>query len=116
MTDKQMGLIRKQLPARTQVPWKDWTEEQKKIDRELSCIEMINSILAYGGLGFDAETIMKQEEKSYHNYLDDYVEAFGREKIIELIQEQINSIERIAYNIHTDSEGCSYNAIIWKEE
>ena len=116
MTDNQMKLIRKQLPARSQIPWKDWTEEQQRIDSELSCIDMINSILAYGGFGYDAETVIKREEQSYHNYLYDYVKEFGREKIIELIQEQINSIERIAYNIHTDSEGCSYNAIIWKEE
>ena len=115
MTDKQMDLIRKQLPARTRVPWKDWTEEQKQIDRELSCISTINSILAYGGLGYDAETIMKREEESYHNYLADYVKLFGRKKVIELIQGQINSIERIAYNVATDSEGCSYNSIIWNE-
>lgn len=116
MTDRQIELIRKQLPARTQVPWREWTEEQKQIDRELDCVSMINSILAYGGFGFDAETVMQREENRYHNYLAEYVKLFGRDKVVELIQGQINSIKHINSNVHTDSEGCTYNSIVWVDE
>ena len=115
MTDRQMDLIRKQLPARSQVPWKDWTEEQKQLEKELSCIDMINSILAYDWFGEDAESVMAHEEKAYKNYLAEYVELFGRNKVVELIQEQINSISTIQRNVHTDSEGVTYNSIVWNE-
>lgn len=116
MTDKQMDLIRKQLPARSQVPWKEWSEEQKKIDKELSCIDMINSILAYHWFGEDAEWVMQHEEKAYKNYLAEYVDLFGRDRVVKLIQEQIDSIDSIKRNVHTDSEGLSYNSIIWIDE
>ena len=116
MTDKQMELIRKQLPALTRVPWNEWTEEQKQLDMELSCISMINSILAYGGGGFDAETVMRREENGYHNYLDKYVKMFGRERVVELIQGQIESIVGIRDCVYEDSDGCTYNSIIWVDE
>jgi hypothetical protein len=116
MTDKQMDLIRKQLPARSQVPWKEWTEEQKKINRELSCIDMINSILAYNWFGEDAEWVMQYEEKAYKNYLAEYVELFGRDKVVELIQAQIDSIDNIKRRVYTDNEGVSYNSIIWIDD
>ena len=115
MTDRQMDLIRKQLPKRTQVPWSEWTDEQKRIDKELSCISMINSILAYNWFGESAEQIMQMEERAYKNYLAEYVALFSRNTVVDLIQEQINSIRCIKRNVHTDSEGVSYNSIVWEE-
>lgn len=76
---------------------------------------MIDSILAYGGFGFTAEEVLKNEEKSYHNYLAEYVEMLGREKAIALIEGQIESIDHINSCVYTDSEGCTYNSIVWKE-
>lgn len=116
MTDRQMKLIRKQLPARTQVPWREWTEEQKQIDRELDCVSMINSILAYDWFGQSAEEIMVHEENAYYNYLADYVKLFGRANVVALIQEQMNDIKDIKRNVSTDSEGLSYNAIVWIDD
>lgn len=84
-------------------------------DRELSCIDMINSILCYNCAGYkDAEQVMRYEETSYHNYLADYVELFGRDKVVALIQDQINSIDNINHSVYTDSEGLTYNSINWK--
>ena len=83
--------------------------------QELSCINMINSILAYDWFGQDAEWVMQHEEKAYKNYLAGYVEMFGRERVVELIQGQIDSIKEIKRNVHTDSEGLSYNSIVWNE-
>lgn len=91
-------------------------KEYQLRDRELSCISMINSILAYQGRGMtNAEDVLQMEERSYHNYLADYVELFGRDKVIALIQEQIDSIYRVDTCVYTDGEGVSYNSIIWKE-
>lgn len=91
-------------------------KEYKMREEELSCIDMINSILAYDWFGQDAEWVMEYEEKSYYNYLEDYVDMFGRDKVVELIQGQIDSIRDIKRNVHVDNEGVSYNSIIWRED
>ena len=90
-------------------------KEYELRQQELSCINMINSILAYDWFGQDAEWVMQHEEKAYKNYLAKYVALFGRKKVVELIQNQINSIKSIMRNVHTDNEGLSYNSIIWNE-
>ena len=85
--------------------------------KELDCISMINSILAYQGAGMtDAEAVMQMEERAYYNYLADYVKLLGRDKVVALIQGQINSIERVRHGVYRDSEGCTYNSIVWKNE
>ena len=90
-------------------------EEYELRDRELSCISMIDSILCYNCRGWqDAERVLAYEESSYHDYLADYVKLFGRDKVIELIQGQIDSIESISTNVYTDDEGCTYNSINYK--
>ncbi len=90
-------------------------EEYRLRDRELSCISMIDSILCYNCRGWqDAERVLKYEETSYHNYLADYVDLFGRDKVLELIQGQIDSIDSVSVGVFTDSEGCTYNSINYK--
>ncbi len=79
---------------------------------ELSCIEMINSLLCYDCAGFkNAEEVMQREE---NNYLKTYVEKLGRERVVELIQEQIDSIEHVESGVFVDDEFVSYNSIVWK--
>ena len=90
-------------------------KEYKLRDQEIWCIEMINSILAYRCRGYSAEQVMQSEERSYHNYLADYVEDLGRDRVVELIQGQIDSIERVAVGVGRDGEGLTYNSIIWKD-
>lgn len=89
-------------------------EEYRLRKEELSCISMIDSILAYGGFGFTAEQVMKNQERAYHNYLDQYVKLLGRTKVVELIQGQIDSISSISHGVFTDGEGCTYNSINYK--
>lgn len=91
------------------------TRTQQRREKELDCIEMINSILAYNWSGHTAEQIMQMQENSYYNYLARYVKTFGRKKVVKLIQEQIDSISCINKAVHTDSEGNKYNSITWKE-
>lgn len=91
-------------------------QEYELRERELSCISMINSILAYSCHGYTAEEVMAHEESAYRNYLADYVEMLGREKVVALIQGQIDSIDHVEQNVYTDSEGLMYNSIIWKDE
>lgn len=89
-------------------------EEYKLRRQELFCISMIDSILAYGGFGRTAKQVLHNQEKSYHNYLEGYVEVLGRDRVIELIQGQIDSIASISNGVFTDGEGCTYNSINYK--
>jgi hypothetical protein len=124
MTDNQFEQKKKELREEMNSQGFGWIngkyikppKEYELRERELSCISMINSILAYNWFGESAEEIMQMEERGYKNYLAEYVALFSRKKVVELIQEQINSIKDIKRNVHTDGEGVSYNSIIWKEE
>lgn len=123
MTDRQFEQRKKELREEMKSQGFGWIDgnyikppkEYELKERELSCINMINSILAYDWFGQDAEWVMEHEEKAYKNYLAEYVALFGRSKVIELIKEQINSIKMINRNVHTDNEGLSYNSIVWNE-
>ena len=125
MTDKQLDQAKKELKEEMNAHGYGWingsyvqpTKEYYLRDRELWCIEMINSILAYNGAGMtDAEAVMQMEERAYHNYLADYVELFGRDKVVALIQGQIDSMSHVKAGVFTDNEGVTYNSIIWKDE
>lgn len=123
MTDKQFDKKKQELQAAMNAAGFGWIDgkfiqpphEYNMRSKELSCISMINSILAYDWHGDDAEGVMQMEENAYHNYLAEYVTLFGREKVVELIQGQIDSIRCIKECVHTDNEGVTYNSIVWRE-
>ena len=124
MNDKQLSLAKKQLREEMNAKGYGWIngkyhklpKEYEFRHDELNCIEMINSILAYNCSGMtDAEAVMQHEERSYHNRLADYVKELGRDKVVSLIQGQIDSIDYVKCGVHTDGEGLTYNSIVWKE-
>lgn len=124
MNDKQFEQIKRELRAEMTAKGVGWingtyikpSKEYELRTKELDCISMINSILCYSCRGFkDAESVLQYEEKSYHNYLSDYVKTLGRDKVIILIQDQINSIAEIKDGVFTDNEGLTYSSIIWRE-
>lgn len=123
MNDKQLELAKQKLRREMNSIDCGWIDgkyikpphEYELRTMELSCISMINSILAYSCFGYTAEEVMAHEESAYRNYLADYVEALGRDNVIALIQGQIDSIDHIEQNVFADSEGLMYNSIIWKE-
>jgi hypothetical protein len=124
MTDKMLEQKKQALREEMNAKGFGWIDgkyikppkEYKMQEEELSCIDMINSILAYDWFGESAEWVMEHEEKKYYNYLEDYVDMFGRDRVVELIQGQIDSIRDIKRNVHVDNEGVSYNSIIWRED
>jgi hypothetical protein len=107
MTDGQIYIARKQLPSRTNIPRSEWSEKEKKIDRELSCRDMINSILCYDG----------KKDVIKNRYLYDYIKELGVDVVQRLIDEQIEDFDKatVLRGVHTDSEGISYNSIIWAD-
>lgn len=125
MTEKQLDQKRQELRDELKAKGYGWIngeyikppKEYELRDRELWCIDMIHSILAYNwSKGQTAEQVMQMEERGYKNYLEDYVKLFGREHVVNLIEDQINDIDHIERCVFTDGEGVTYNSIIWKEE
>lgn len=124
MTDKQLEKKNRELRDEMNAQGFGWIDgnyikppvEYQMAQKKLNCINMINSILAYDWYEESAEDIMVHEEKSYHNYLAEYVELFGRENVVALIQGQMDDIKTIKRNIYTDNEGVSYNSIVWADE
>lgn len=124
MTDKELEQKRKECRDKMATEGYGWVDGKyiqppasyKLVSEELQCVDMINSILAYGGFGLTAEEILQCQEQSYHNYLAQYVGLLGRRRVIELIQGQIDSIITIHSSVFTDDEGVTYNSIVWKNE
>lgn len=98
MSTKELQELKNTIP-----PYSDyatWTDEQKRLDKRISCIEMINSCLIYGyGLDY---------------YLEDYKKQIGEEEVNQLIEEQkgyFHNHVNIHHGVYTDGDGCSYNSI-----
>lgn len=99
MTRKQIENARKELGL-----FQNWTEKEKKIDKELWCREMINSCLCYG--------------TNFYKHADNYIVDLGATRVNELFIEQMNDFKKakVIKNSYTDFEGCTYNTIIWEDE
>lgn len=100
--------------------YSELSDEEKKLYQELSCRSMINSILAYTKIDWNgdrpsAKEIVDAQDKQYKNYLKEYIDIFGKDRVIELVQEQMDRIEDVDWDTDTDSEGLSYNSIRYKE-
>lgn len=108
MTGKEIERMRNSMPKWENGKPPVLTAEQERIDRELWCREMINSILIYYG----KNNIMNDR------YLKDYIEELGIETVKRLVNEQIEDFEKatVLVDVHTDYEGLSYNSIIWADE
>ncbi len=84
MTDKQIRAAKDSLPR-----LRDMNEEQERVYAELSCREMINSIMIYGNINSPYNE--KTGELDY--YLRDYAKDsgfydIGKERVLDLIREQ----------------------------
>lgn len=115
MTEKQLQKL------------KDYLREKYKDDlkgrfscreeKEISCREMINSLLCYNYYNItDAKTILMKERGRYHDYLKKHVDELGEQRVIELIEEQRASIFAVLFNVGEDNEGVMYNSIVWADE
>lgn len=117
MTIKQIEAARKRLPRLYDVPWKSWTENQRQLYEELSCREMVNSCLCYGGIsGFWRK--FDGFPEGWHSYADTYIAKLGEDLVREIVAEQERDFAKatVFRNVYTDCEGCTYNSIRWIDE
>lgn len=106
MNRKTIEELKKTLPNYIGC-YKDMTEEQKRLDEELSCREMIMSCLIYG------ENIYSSR------YIMEYTDDLGDQRVLELCKEQekyFNENCEVLQNVYTDNEGVSYNSLVEKEQ
>lgn len=116
MTHKEIEAAKATLPRGLEKPWKDWTDEQRRLYNELSCREMIDSCLTYEGIeGFWRECEWRFGDKSY---AAPHVRALGLERVKELVAEQEADFAKakVSRDVFTDSEGVTYNSVRWGDE
>ena len=125
MTAKQIEAARDLLHMRyygdesrlTQNLKQPWTKEDEVFEEELSCREMINSILIYGGN-------CDEDGYQYKQYLLPYTKKgtwhdglISKERLAELISEQKADIAKAEIGFAGyDSEGVSYNYCKFADE
>ena len=127
MTDKQMKRIKDELDEKyygNKPLFKEnlkmpISKQDETIYQELSCRDMINSILIYGDNQCD------ENSYSFKNYLLPYTQKITYhkglitlERLRELIKEQQESVAKaiVHKNVGCDSEGLMYNSITWEDE
>ena len=103
MTEKEIKQARKTAPRFTGIAL---TEEQKQLHRELDCRNMINSCLCYW------------HDFLNSRYVDSYIDEIWKKRVLQLYLEQLEDFEKseVLYDVYTDSEWCTYNAIKWYDE
>lgn len=118
MTQKEIDRAKATLPRR--FGYKTWTEEQKRLDNELSCRDMINSCLTYHGEKFGWIAFWEEEEWRWgdKSYAAPYVRALGRERVEALFDEQLADFRKatVHYTVFTDDEGLTYNSVQWADD
>lgn len=116
MTDKQIEKreheIRNAIQLRIGGNWldtlKNQTAEEEKELQELATRSMVNSCACYGGL--------KVSEYDREHYFTIGDKVLGKEKVNEIIADQIEFFRnhaKVLHDVYIDCYGCSYNSIQW---
>lgn len=121
MTDYELSQAKRQLSEQM---WKSREEngrstpEQRRQYEKLLCIGMINSVIAYEWYKEETanELLDRELNHRHRSYLEEYVEKFGYDEVLALVQGQLDDIVSIEHDVFTDGEGLSYNSIIWKDK
>lgn len=107
--------------------------KELKEHKELSCRDMVNSILIYHFApkqtevlnNITGEVIPVSEMILKDRYMDDYARNkkvnflyIGEKRVKEIISEQMDDYSKAEVNIgcYTDHEGCTYNSCRWADE
>lgn len=92
------------------VPIKDWPLSDRTYYAELSCREMINSILIYGEDITEGSPNWKEYIRPYYEKVNWREPLLTKERALQLIREQQYDISQAKIGFSgMDSEGVSYN-------
>ena len=80
------------------------------LESAIWCKGMCESIICYD-YGRTAKEYLERNQQ----YLGKYVEKLGEEVVLAILQDVIDNVLEIKEDVHTDSEGCTYNSITYKE-
>ena len=121
MTDFELEQAKKELAEQMQKTREEGgkpTLEQKRQYEKFLCVKMINSVITYDWHeGQTAKELLDWElNDSYHSYLEEYVNKFGYDEVLALVQGQLDDVKFVERNVLTDDEGLSYNSITWKNK
>ena len=88
-----------------------WTDAEKREYSEIRCISMIHSILTYAYRhDYTVDYVMK------NRYMKRYIDELGEDRVKVLIAEEIEEFTKATVKFGgTDSEGVSYNQVIFDE-
>ena len=126
--DRSASLWRKarERQGTSRAYYSDMTDDERKEAETLSALRMINSVLAYLDRGEMGRTGVKMEDGAKAvldaelsrstSYLQKYVDSLGYDKVVELIQGQIDDIDTVEKNAWWDDESGYYNSIKWKRD
>ncbi len=106
------GQIRKRLGTDDLMgTHEQWTDAEKREYSEIRCISMIHSILAYADkCNYTVEYIMA------NRYLKRYIDELGEDRVKVLAANEIEEFNKAEVKFDgTDSEGVSYNKVIFRE-
>ena len=100
--------------AKGEDPFKD-ANFKRRYDYK-SAWKMIGSVLAYNWQnGQSAKELLDWElNNRYHSYLKEYVDKLGYDTILNLTQQEKDDIAYIKRAVFTDSDGLTYNSIVYK--
>lgn len=120
MTDFELEQAKKELAEQMRKSREESgkpTPEQKRLYEKFLCIGMINSVIAYDWHeGQTAKELLDWElNDRYHSYLEQYVNKFGYDEVLTLVQGQLDDVKFVERDVFTDDEGLSYNSITWKK-
>lgn len=117
MTDKQIRAAMDAIPHG--MNYNSATKQQKREYAELSCREMINSIMIYGNI----KSPYNEKEDKLDRYLEERWQKHDifyvpRKRIIEIVKEQQADFAKavVKSGVYTDFEGCTYNTCVWADE
>lgn len=79
---------------------------------KLSCIDMINSIICYNDCNTPEDVVFRYSG----HYLDQYIREFGLNNVLDMAAEQLNDVVAVTRNVFTDSEGCTYNSLVFRDD
>lgn len=77
-----------------------------------SCIDMINSIICYNECNTPEDVVFRYSG----HYLDKYIKVFGLNSVLDMAAEQLSDIVAVTRNVFTDSEGRTYNSLVFRDD